>query len=672
MFHYVAGATACLAGAAALAGWALDVGVLKSIRPGWVTVKPNTAIALALLGVAFLLTSRPPQDRNAEPSTWRSVLGSACALVAGLIGLLSLSEYAFNRNLGIDQWFFVEPPGAAGTSHPGRMAPDSAACFLMLAIALWLTRRPRERSGEPITAAVLGTVVAAAGLSAVLIQFTPTLGTRGWWGLTMMAVPTAIAVAMLGISIALQAWQRDVSIWSLSLRLSVAFLVGLAVLVFIGLNTSRSIARMTEVNLRVTHAARIQQTTSRILAEVAAAQANTRGYVITGETRYRDAQRELVARCRAELEALRQLTSGDPEDRAHSALLEGRAEDALTWFSLVGTFERTSPDDAERLQMVDRGEELVESVRQAIESRESLTRKRLDERERESSRASRFTHAISFGGTVVGLIVFLSVLIALNRAFEERRQAELALEQSNATLEEQVAQRVVQLEAANRELEAFSYSVSHDLRAPLRSIDGWSHALLEDFGDRLGEQSLTYLNRIRSETRHMGELIDDMLALARLTVAPLHKERVDLSAMARSIAARLRERDPHHEPEFRIRDGLFAFCDPHLVDAALSNLLANSFKFTGRTPGAHIELGETETGGGRAFFVRDNGAGFDMAHANQLFKAFQRLHRASEFPGTGVGLATVERVIKRHGGRVWAAAEVNRGATFFFTLEEEP
>jgi len=224
------------------------------------------------------------------------------------------------------------------------------------------------------------------------------------------------------------------------------------------------------------------------------------------------------------------------------------------------------------------------------------------------------------------------------------------------------------LRKARDELEAFSYSVSHDLRAPLRGIDGWSLALLEDYGGRLDEQGQEYIQRVRSETQRMDQLIDDLLQLSRITRAEMHSDRVDLSASARSIAARLQEGEPQRRVEFIIQDGLSTMGDAHLLDVMLTNLLSNAFKFTGKVADARIEFGQMDMEGQRVFFVRDNGAGFDMAYAKKLFGAFQRMHKVSEFPGTGIGLATVQRIINRHGGRVWAESAVNQGATFFFTL----
>jgi PAS domain S-box-containing protein len=249
-----------------------------------------------------------------------------------------------------------------------------------------------------------------------------------------------------------------------------------------------------------------------------------------------------------------------------------------------------------------------------------------------------------------------------------RRQAEDDLRLLNLELEQRVQERTAQLEAANRELEAFSYSVSHDLRAPLRGIDGWSLAFLEDYGDGLDDQGRSYLDWVRAETQRMGQLIDDMLSLSRVSRGEMRREPVDLSALVQNIAGKLRQTEPERQVEFTIQPGLAVTGDPRLLEMALFNLLENAWKFTGKQPAARIEFGGMEQDGEPVFFFRDNGSGFDMAYASNLFGAFQRLHQDLEFPGTGIGLATVQRVIDRHGGRIWAEAAVDQGATFYFTL----
>jgi signal transduction histidine kinase len=262
---------------------------------------------------------------------------------------------------------------------------------------------------------------------------------------------------------------------------------------------------------------------------------------------------------------------------------------------------------------------------------------------------------------------------ALIRTFNEMlaqiQGRDAALRESASLLERRVEERTRELAAANQELEAFSYSVSHDLRAPLRAIDGFSKALLEDYpGQVLDEQGRHYLERIRAGTQRMAELIDALLHLARVTRAELVRRPVDVSRLAHAVAAELARRDPSRTVEVRIEEGLMTEADVHLVTIVLENLMGNAWKFTSRRAGARIEVGGAAVDGTRAYYVRDNGAGFDMQYADRLFGVFQRLHAASEFQGTGIGLATVHRIIVRHGGRIWAESTVGQGATFYFTL----
>jgi signal transduction histidine kinase len=259
--------------------------------------------------------------------------------------------------------------------------------------------------------------------------------------------------------------------------------------------------------------------------------------------------------------------------------------------------------------------------------------------------------------------------VELENEVRSRRAAEDEVRRLNAGLEESVVQRTAQLEASNTELEAFAYSVSHDLRAPLRGIDGFSHALLEDYGAVVDEQGKDFLRRIRSATQHMGRLIDDMLKLSRLTRAEMRWTSVDISKIAAKSAEALAGGAPDRNVDVRIEPGIRVVGDPDLLSVVVENLVDNAWKFSGRRPDAMIQVcAVTAESGEQAFVVRDNGVGFDMTYAGKLFGAFQRLHSSAEFPGTGVGLATVQRVVNRHGGRVWAEAVVDQGAGFYVAL----
>jgi light-regulated signal transduction histidine kinase (bacteriophytochrome) len=235
-------------------------------------------------------------------------------------------------------------------------------------------------------------------------------------------------------------------------------------------------------------------------------------------------------------------------------------------------------------------------------------------------------------------------------------------------LERRVAERTAQLEKANKELESFSYSVSHDLRAPLRSIDGFSQSLLEDCAGKLDPRSTDYLHRVRASAQRMGELIDDLLQLSRVGRAELRREPVDISELARTVVGELLQREPDRQVEVEIEEALVAEVDSRLMRVVLDNLLGNAWKFTAKAARPRVQVSSDRAADGPVYFVRDNGAGFDMAYADKLFLPFQRLHRECEFPGTGIGLATIHRIIDRHGGRVWAEGAVGRGATIYFTV----
>jgi signal transduction histidine kinase len=266
-------------------------------------------------------------------------------------------------------------------------------------------------------------------------------------------------------------------------------------------------------------------------------------------------------------------------------------------------------------------------------------------------------------------------VLGITHDFTEHREAEVAIRESvdevrrlNRDLERRVEERTAELKGANSELEAFAYAVSHDLRAPLRAVSGFSEALREDYGERLDGEALVFLDQIRLGTRRLADLIDGLLQLSRVTRGELNRDAVDLSALAGRILAELAGAEPSRAVSWQIEPGLTALGDARMLEAVLANLLGNAWKYTAKVSTPEIRVYSEPVDGMRLFCVADNGAGFDMAHAEKLFQPFQRLHRQDEFPGLGLGLATVERIVRRHGGEIRATAAIGKGATFSFTL----
>ncbi|MDX2171275.1 MAG: PAS domain S-box protein [Deltaproteobacteria bacterium] len=376
--------------------------------------------------------------------------------------------------------------------------------------------------------------------------------------------------------------------------------------------------------------------------------------------------RDLTARKRAD-------ASLRASQERYRTLFES-AHDIIYFHDLAGRFLAINPAGA-RLSGYASDELVGRHVGQVVAPRD---RPRIDELLRRAQQGERLPtrfeiEAVSKDGTPIQLDLSVRLLLqdgrplavqGIARDVTERARAAAEIRRLNDTLEQRVQERTMQLEASNAELEAFAYSVSHDLRAPLRAIDGFSQALEEDCAEQLDAEGRRYIERVRAATRRMGELIDGLLGLARVSAAELAAQHVDLTALAHAVVDELRQRDPQRAATVRIANALVTHGDPGLLRIVLENLLGNAWKYTGRRAEAHIEVARAAD----AFVVRDNGAGFDMSHAERIFRPFARLHLPGEFEGLGVGLATVQRIVHRHGGRIWAEAAVDQGAAFFFTV----
>jgi signal transduction histidine kinase len=403
-----------------------------------------------------------------------------------------------------------------------------------------------------------------------------------------------------------------------------------------------------------------------------------RGYLLTGDPAFLEPYQVAEQRLPQALVELEESLAGHPEQRTWMERLraqrtewEGVATEMLSRFQ--------EGEDWLSLMRSGAGKDRMDALRATLDSIASEERQRASRRGEVAERGARTVLAAGLPWALfVGvLLAWFSrrQLLSLIQDYESSlgrvvAQAD-ALRASEARLEARVAQRTAELTAANQELESFSYSVSHDLRAPLRAIDGFSQALREDEAGRLSPDSVLLLDRLQAAVTRMGQLIDDLLRLSRVTRAELRREPVDLGALAGSVLAELRQREPGRDVTISVQPGLTARGDPRLLRVLLENLLDNAWKFTSKRSGAHIEFFSETAQGELHYAVRDNGVGFDMAHASKLFSPFQRMHKASAFPGTGIGLATAQRIVHRHGGHIEADATPGVGATFRFTLQEK-
>ena len=414
------------------------------------------------------------------------------------------------------------------------------------------------------------------------------------------------------------------------------------------------------------------------------AETGNRGFLLTGSDEYLEPYQAALRQLPLELQRFRTLIKDNADQQTRLTEMQAVLEERLSLLQQGIDLRRTGDrESVHALVLGGTGKQEMDHLRRIAESMESEERRLLTFRVAETAISSRRTRNTIGLASLFDLLLIVLILRyvqrerALRLATEEtaarlaasRREVEakaLELQALNATLEERVHLRTAELETTNRELEAFSYSVSHDLRAPLRTIDGFSLALEEDYAEAVDGVGRDYIRRVRTGVQRMGELIDALLQLSRITRAAIERETFDLSALADAIASDLRDQNPGKEIAFHIQQGLKANADPHLLRVALENLMGNAVKFSTKVPHPFVEFGwDTEKS---AWFIRDNGAGFDMYYAEKLFNAFNRLHGDKDFKGSGIGLATVARVIRRHHGTIWADSVVDRGATFWFTL----
>jgi signal transduction histidine kinase len=442
----------------------------------------------------------------------------------------------------------------------------------------------------------------------------------------------------------------------------------------------------------VEHTQGVLLTLASTLSHLVDVDTGGKAFAISGHESYLRPHQTGMAGVTQDLNALRRLTADNPTQQQACDVLEPQVRAKIqTSAMLVAARRQTGAIPTDR--QLTEGEQLMDAVRATVQQMNAEEERLLKDRSQKTRASRRLTILATLLGSCLGLGFLVTAGLAINReigvsargraqvsalnADLERRveqrtaalgESEFRLEKLNEVLELRVTERTAQLEEVNKELESFTYSVAHDLRAPLRHVAGFSGILVEEFSSSLDPQVQSYLQRIQEGTRKMGVLVDELLSLARVGRQELNLQQAGLNSIVKEVLEILQPEIEGRQVEWKIADLPFVECDRTLLKQVFQNLISNALKYSCPRPLAIIEIGQTQKNGHPAFFVRDNGVGFNIKYADKLFGVFQRLHRSEDFEGTGVGLATVARIIKKHQGKVWAEAELDKGATFYFTI----
>ncbi|MBI4331542.1 MAG: PAS domain S-box protein [Chloroflexi bacterium] len=637
-----------------LGGWVLGNPGLQSLTPGLPKMMANTSLGLLLSGASLLLWNVAPGGR------WSVRVARWLGVVAASLGTATLAEYSTGVDLHIDQLLFRD--FSAGATYPGRPSPQTSVALAFTGVSLLLLGG--TRLWTVWTAQILGLAVGFIALVATIGYVYQSLPFYAVTTYTGMALPTVFGFLAVSSGIICARPDRGLAALPASpmaggmlvRRLLPAIIIIPVVLGGLRAWGERAGLFTNEFGLAL-------EATVYIVAVALPL------WVFAGTLQRTEAERQAANRALEDYSV--RIQAAEQKYRG----LYDSIKDGIVYTDITGKFLNCNQAYSDMLGYSEeelRGltyKEITPAKWEAMENEivgDHITRRGYsDEYEKEYIRKDGAVFPISLRAWLVrdkdGQAVGMWGIV---RDITLRKHAEEAI----VTLNEELKQRAVELEASNKELEAFSYSVSHDLRSPLRSMAGFSQALLEDYGARLDEQGRGYLARIQASSDLMGRLIDDLLELSRVTRAGMRPEPIDLSALALAALAEIQKAQPQRRVEYAVAPGLMVQGDSRLIHLLMENLLENAWKFTAKAASPRIEVGVADRDGTRAYFVRDNGAGFDMAYAGKLFLPFQRLHKATEFPGTGIGLATVQRIVQRHGGRVWGEGETGRGATFYFTL----
>jgi signal transduction histidine kinase len=676
LFARVAGVSTGLLGLIVLTGWWLKADYLKAIIPGSVPMKPNVAMGMVLGGVALTFLSRKRMT-----NVVRVVTGTAAGLVV-MQSALTLVEHFCGWDLGIDLWLFGGPPEPGAVMHAGRMSPGTALCFLILGIALFAASFRIRSQIRLSLAAGLSVAAIVIALFPLLGFFLETLFGPRWnyMGMTISGVTAAVGFILLGCGL-MAFLQRDAETrWSLHPFTTAGFALGILLMILAAASAFNFTKRMQETHVAVAYRQGVLKEIQQLLTHLQSLLGSERVYTIEGDEKMLEDRPATKAAVSETLGSLRQLATRNATQRQRLEQLEAAiARDVGGQEQVIAARREKGFAMAAGMLAADARSNQSSEVSRLLKEMqaEQYSLLLIDRKEAETTSLTTFMFLPM--GVFLSLAILFLAFFFLNAGATEQKDADKALRESetemrqlNVELDERVTRRTAELESANRDLESFSYSVSHDLRAPLRAIGGFSRIVLEDHSGAMDADGLRYLGLVEKSAQQMGQLIDDLLTFSRTGRQALAVQTVHTTDVVNACLTDLRSMQENRHVRINIGELPDCEADASLLKQVWLNLLANALKYTAKRDPAVITVGSRREGGTDSFFVQDNGAGFDMKYADKLFGVFQRLHLADDFEGTGVGLALVQRIVQRHGGRVWTEAKLNLGATFHFTLTGGP
>jgi signal transduction histidine kinase len=645
-------AAICLSALATLCGWIFSLPALRSLIPGAVQMKVNTALALLLAGIALALT------RRQSPVARKAALVLACAVAA--VGAATLSEFLFGWRLEIDQ-LFINDTANAYNPMPGRMSPITAIAFIAAGIALASMARPALRN---VTVLAAATLLAVGCLS--LLGYLWNAGeviTDRW--LPPVALNTAVCSVLLGIAILLSLPRTSLKrntigrdLRRVEIKVLAGFLIALTLLVFAGGYTYTTSVAFADSVEWVAHTQEVRVSLAELSGSMANAELAQRDFLLTSDRGRREGFERLIVDSTERLESLARLVADNPSQLADLAVLRTAVTRRIDVMRAAFTaFDHFGVAAARAVVSVARRASSSLDIPALVKRMDEAEIRLLDERQA----VSEHNRVITFISLAATLALAAMLFMGLFRGIRSEMN-------TRENLEQELLAKAKQLQESNRELESFSYSVSHDLRAPLRAIDGFALMIEEDYLDRLDGEGRRYLTVIRENTKRMGALVDDLLAFSRLGRQAVSKSPVNMNALVREVLDEALRDHKGTPPLVEIEQLPTANADRGLLRQVWVNLISNALKYCSKSLQPTITVSGQRTATECAYVIKDNGVGFSMEYVEKLFGVFQRLHRADEFEGSGVGLAIVHRIVSRHGGRIWAEGAINQGAIFSFAL----